>query len=222
MDAFFSGQEASQSIAIGLSVGANHTTEDWKIRFSGAGDYVEDRFELSENENFLSVARSVRANALIVRSLADHWSLGLRSSGNTSTFSNIDRRLRFAPAVEYSLFPYEESSERNLRFVYSAGVNVLRYEDETVFGVSEETLYDQNLNLILDFVQPWGSAQVALEASAFLNELSENRLDLSGGADWRVFRGLSLVLFASFARIADQRSLPAGGVTERGDPPATS
>ncbi len=214
LDGFFSGQETTKSASIGGSLSANRTTKDWKIRFSGTGTYSRSSFELSENEDFVSITSAYRARALVVRSVGDHWSVGFRSSGNTSTFSNTKRAMRLAPAIEYSVFPYSESSERDLRILYSAGVNALDYTEETLFRVTEETLYDQNLSVTLDLIQSWGSAQVALEASVFLNDLSGNRVSLSGGSDWRVFRGLSLLLFGSVARIADQRNIPAGDASD--------
>ena len=90
----------------------------------------------------------------------------------------------------------------------------MNYAEETIFNVTEETLYDQNLNATLDLIQSWGSVRVSLETSVLLNDLSENRITFSGGSDWRVFRGFSLLVLGSIARIADQRSIPLGGTTD--------
>lgn len=214
LDGFFSGQATTSSASFGGAVSADRTTEQWKIRLSGSGSYSRDKFELSEDEDFVSVAKAYSGNALVVKSVGDHWSVGFRSSGNTSTFSNTDRTLRLAPAIEYSFFPYSESSERDFRLLYSAGVNAMNYAEETIFNVTEETLYDQNLNATLDLIQSWGSVRVSLETSVLLNDLSENRITFSGGSDWRVFRGFSLLVLGSIARIADQRSIPLGGTTD--------
>lgn len=214
LDGFLSGQEATQTLSVRGSLGANHTTENWKIRLSGRGDYTEDTFELSANETLVSKARTFQANALVVRSIGNHWSVGFQGSGNTSTFFNTDRTLRFAPAVEYSVFPYAESSERNLRAQYSAGVNAVKYTEQTIYGVTRETLYNQRLAVTLDLIQPWGSAQFSLEAVTLLDDLRQHRASLSAGSDWRIFRGLSFTVLGHVARIADQRSLPAGGVTD--------
>ncbi len=105
LNGFLSGQESTQSASYIGSLGARHITDDWKVRVSATGSYTKDSFELTENENFVSTANSFLANALVVKSISDHWSAGLRGSGATSSFSNSKRRVRLAPAVEYSVFP---------------------------------------------------------------------------------------------------------------------
>ena len=214
LDGILNGQESTKSSSMGGSLGARRITDDWKVRSSVTGNYSKDSYQLTDGENLVSIAKTLRAKTLIVRSIGDHWSAGVRGSVATSSFSNTKLTVLGAPAVEFSFFPYAESSERNFRLQYAVGVNAVRYNELTVYGVTAETLHSQHFSAIWDVIRPWGSAQASLEASSLLNNLGQHRVALSNGVDWRVFRGLSFVVLGSVSRIADQRSLPAGGVTD--------
>jgi hypothetical protein len=61
-----------------------------------------------------------------------------------------------------------------------------------------------------EVAQPWGSADVTLEGSQFLNDLSKNRVTLRGDTDIRLVRGLSLNVGGRISHIADQLNLPRG------------
>ncbi len=49
------------------------------------------------------------------------------------------------PAVEYDVFPYDESSRRSLTFQYRIGFSSVDYDQVTVFDKREETLYEHSL-----------------------------------------------------------------------------
>jgi hypothetical protein len=119
-----------------------------------------------------------------------------------------------APAVEYNFFPYDESNSRMLTLEYSVGVNDFDYTEETIFGKTSETLFDHRLLASLRFTQPWGSGELAMEASQYLHDLGKNRVILVGSVDWNLVRGLSLIASVSFHRIGDQLFLPARGASE--------
>ena len=48
------------------------------------------------------------------------------------------------------------------------------YDEETVFGVVEETLYEQMLTTSLGLQQPWGSSSLAVTVSHFLDDPQKN------------------------------------------------
>ena len=136
---------------------------------------------------------------------------GLRSE---SSFSNEDLTLRFAPALEYNLFPYEESTRRQLRFLYSLGITHLDYTEETIFFKTEEVVPDHRVGVAMEVRQPWGSSRLSVQLVQHLNDLSRHRLNFSGGVDLRLIKGLAFNLNGGFTRVRDQINLPAGGATE--------
>ena len=61
-----------------------------------------------------------------------------------------------APVVEYNLFPYSESTRRQLRFLYKIGYDFVRYREETIYDKMKETLFGQSLSATLEIKEPWG------------------------------------------------------------------
>ena len=85
-------------------------------------------------------------------------------------------RVNIQPAVEHNIFPYAESSRRQLTLQYRIGSSHVRYEEETIFGALEETLYEQMFTTSLSLQQPWGSSRVAVSMSHFLDDAEKIRL----------------------------------------------
>ena len=74
-----------------------------------------------------------------VKSHGAHWGTGFQMSVGASTFENTKFAVRAAPAVEYSFFPYNQFTRRQLTLQYSVGVSSFRYREVTVFGRLQET-----------------------------------------------------------------------------------
>ena len=209
-----SGEKTSQSYRISGSLNADRVTEDWKLNLRVNGSYSRSEFELNEAATFVNKSKSYGANALLVRSITSHWSIGARTSASSSTFLNTALRFRLAPAVEYNVFPYAESSRRQLTIQYAAGVNAVEYEDTTIFDKTSETLLEHSLTASLGFIQPWGSSTISLRGSQFWNDLGKNQVTLFGITNVRLFRGLSFNFFGSVSRVRDQLFLPKDGASD--------
>jgi hypothetical protein len=213
VNGFFNGEDQFNSSNLSGSASANRTTEAWKIEIAANSRYSESNFELSDSLTITNIQRNYGARTLVVRSLTPHLSAGGRASVNSSTFLNQDLAIRIAPAVEYNLYPYSESSRRRLTAQYSVGANRFDYDEQTIFGETEETRFDQALVLAADFTQPWGSIDTSLGGSTFLDDFSKNRLDLGGGVNLQLVKGLRFRVGGSASRVRDQIYLPAGNLT---------
>lgn len=210
---YFQGETSSNSLNVSGGLSANRTTELWKLSLSLNAGYSESNFDIDSVTRVKSTSKNYSANALGARSVGGHWALGAIASASRSTYSNQARALRFAPGIEYDVFPYAESTRRQFTLRYNIGVNAFRYDEETIFLKTRETLYDESLTASLDARQPWGSVSVSLEGAHYLDDFSKNRLGLFSNFDVRIFRGLSLSFFGSVSRVRDQRYLPAAGAT---------
>ena len=203
---------------------AERLTDTWKITFSAnqsynQGDYSTPVFDSSGTqigeEKVRNISRGKNANALIVRSLGAHWSFGVRGLASSSTFLNQKLAARIAPAIEYDVIPYSQSTRRLLTFRYEVGPTAYRYQDTTLFNRVRETRFSQSLNVALSIKQPWGSAGVSIEGSNYLYDFRKNRLTFFGNGDFRVYKGLSVRLFGSVGLIHDQLSIPKVGASEQ-------
>ncbi len=210
---YFHGESSSHSLNLSGSVSANRTTEQWKLDLSARGNYSEDRYQLDSVTNVTSTSKDFRTSGLAVRSVGTHWAVGAVASAGRSTYSNQALALRFAPGIEYDFYPYDESTRRQLTLRYNVGINRFRYDEQTIFFKTGETLFDESLTLSLDTRQPWGSASFQLQGAHYLDDFSQNRVQLDAEMDVRLFKGLSASFNASVSRVRDQRYLPAGGAT---------
>ncbi|MQY57369.1 DUF481 domain-containing protein, partial [bacterium] len=134
---FFDAEKSSEYNSIHGSFSANRTTEEWKINTSISASYNESNFEF-EDETLSSTSESRRFSGLIVKSLNEHWSIGGYLSAVYSTYSNIDLRISPAPAIEYNVFSYSQSTRRQLRFLYRLNYSYNDYIEETMYGKSTE------------------------------------------------------------------------------------
>lgn len=209
-EASLSGEASQRSLFLSASAAADRVTESWKIQMRIYADHQRRRFERDDSEVIQSRLTSRDVVTSIVYSLAEHWSAGLFGRANSSTFLNIDLGLRFAPALEYSVFPYEQSSRRELTFAYRIGSQSMNYVEETIFSKMSEVLSNESLTGRLRIVQPWGSIFLYLEGSHYLHDFSKNRLELFSNVALRVFRGLSLRVSGGLEIIHDQLYLPKG------------
>lgn len=148
----------------------------------------------------------------MVKSLTEHWSLGERVNVSSSTFLNEKVSVRVAPALEFNVFPYSQSTRRQLIVQYSIAAKNVRYEDTTLFGKLRETIPDEQLVVAAQAVQPWGNVFSSLTAAHHLNNTDRNRLTAFGFIDVRITKGLSLNFFGQASRIRDQINLAKGSL----------
>ncbi|MCH7760359.1 hypothetical protein IIA15_03020, partial [candidate division TA06 bacterium] len=210
-NSYFGGEKSSNFINFYGNFSANRITPDWKTRLSTNYGYERSSFTYTIDDvdtTVISISRSRGFNGLIVKSLTDHWSAGISGSAYRSTYNNTDLGISIAPAIEYNLFPYSESTRRELLFLYKAGINPIRYEEETIYDKTSETLYRGSLSVALDQNQTWGSVSTTLEGSHYFHDFYKHRLTLFSELSLRLVKGFSLRLFGRASRIRDQLSIP--------------
>ncbi len=178
------------------------------------GNYGQNNFTFQDGTRFNSYSHGYGLRELIVKSLSPHWSAGQRASISSSTYQNMQLAFRLAPAVEYNIYPYSQSTRRQLRLQYAVGATHYRYEDTTIFDKIQETRGDHSLLASLDLRQPWGSVSISLEGAALLDDSKKNRVRFNPEFDVRLFRGLSLNLFGYVSLLRDQLYLAKGGATD--------
>jgi hypothetical protein len=157
---------------------------------------------------------AVWLHSLIVRSVGSHRSVGLEGSATRSTYENQDAALTIQPAVELSLFPYNQSVHRQLSVRYGVGPVYLDFAEPTIYGRRAEARLKQTLNSGLHLIQPWGQVAVGGTAASYLPDWEKNRLLTYVYLDVRLLRGLSLEVDATGERIRDQTYLPGSEATD--------
>ncbi len=224
INGFLNGEKSFKSQNWFGSLSADRVTDLWKISFSVGQSYNQTDFDVPIYDSMgaqigtthiRNITRGDDESALLVRSLSAHWSVGMRGLASSSTYYNQERVLRIAPAIEYDVVPYNQSTRRLLTFRYEIGPTAFRYRDTTIYNRLKETLFLQSLNVALRINQPWGSAGISMEASNYLYDFHKHHVTFFGNGQFRIFRGLSLGMFASIGLIHDQLSIPKAGATEQ-------
>jgi len=210
---FLNGESRQKFGNYGLSLSANRTTDAWKIRMSGRGSYSESSFEVDPVTKITSIRRSYTGNLLVAKSLGPQLSAGLEATVSSSTFGNVEVAYRVAPAIEFDIFPYSQSTRRLFTVQYSVGLNSFDYREVTIFDETAETRPAHALSVVYTTRQPWGSSSVGLSGSQFLHDAAKYSWGASGSASVRLFRGLSVNGSLSYSRVRDQLAVPAGDAT---------
>lgn len=203
------GEQSRKSHSFSGSVSANRVTSESKFRVSVWANYDKSVFDY-EDTYIESLSRSKTVDSMYVKSLGEHWSVGAVVNASASTYSNLDFSLSVHPAVEFDLFPYSESTRRQLRFLYKIGFNYDNYTEMTIYEKMTDRLWNQSLTVSLEFTEPWGNAQVSMEGSHYFHDLKYNRLMISGELNLRIFKGLSLSVNGRYSKVRDQLNLAAG------------
>ncbi len=210
----YQSEESNKQLDLRNSLNITKVTPDIKIELEMDQNYSQRRVIDDEGGDTTYVTNEFQGDNLFVKSLGDHWSAGVKLNMGSSTRENYDLRTDFMPSVEYDIFPYSEATHRQLRFLYSAGVQYNNYIDSTIYDKVKETLYKQELNIAFQVQEKWGSVNLALVGSTYFNDFSKNRLELISSLNLRIFRGLSLQLEGGVAYIHDQINLKKGGISE--------
>jgi hypothetical protein len=208
----FSGEKFYFYNSIFGTLSADRTTPDLKVRMNILANYNFNKFHL-DSGSLESALNSRSFSGLFVKSLDEHWSIGAYISLRHSSYSNIELAIEPAPAVEFDLFPYSQSTRRQLRFLYKLGYSMVRYMEETVFDKTKESLLKESISATIELKEKWGTISSSLEGSHYFHDLSKYRLALDAEASLRLYKGLSLEIFGSASRIHDQLSLSKQGAS---------
>ena len=203
---FASGQKSSSNYSLYGSAYANRITPQWKMRFKIRGNFSKNRFDYNDI-TITSISKSSGMNSSIIKSLGAHWSAGFFGGYYQSSYGNIEHTYNASAAVEYNIFPYSESTRKELRIEYGIAESYTNYDEETIYFKTKEFLTRHHFSVTLAFTQPWGSISTSLDARQYLHDLSKNQVSLFNSFNWRLFNGFSLHLTGSISRIHDQLAL---------------
>jgi len=210
---WINGEKSYRNLNFWTNLSARRVTEQSRIQFGIWGSYNESKFDYPDYKA-LSLSRSKGADASFVLSLSDHWSSGCYTEVYSSTFSNRKLQNYNSLSIEFNIFPYDQSSSRQFRFIYRLPIIYANYVEKTIYDKTEEWLFRQTLIIELEMVQPWGDVDVSLSGSHYFHDTNFNRITLSGGFSVRLFEGFSFNIDGRVSRVRDQLSLRKGEASE--------
>lgn len=211
---YFNGEKTYRQANLYGTLSANRVTELFKLGASVNENYSESRYTFDDGSRFTSISRGWSVNAKGVKSIKARWAAGVNVNLFNSSYVNVERSVGISPALEYDVFPYSESSRRELTLGYLIGARDVRYAQETLYGKTRETLWSHSFDATLSLRQPWGSITLDGTAAQYLHDASKYRLSGYTQASLKLVRGLSLDFYASGSKIQDQLGLPRGAASD--------
>ena len=208
---FTSGEKSRTFLSLYGNISASRITEDWKINIELHGNYNENKFNYNNN-SILSISRYQGLFVSIIKSYNDHFSYGLFTRAYSSIYNNLNYALAIAPGIEYNIFPYSESTRRQLRLAYKLFAGYNSYNEETIYFKNKEFLGSEKLSITLELVQPWGTIETEVSGANYFHDFKLNSIDFSNDFRINVMKGLTIDLNGRLSLIHDQIALPKGGV----------
>ena len=210
----YSAEDRVKSLSMSNSIEVSKITPDIKVEIDVRHSTSTSKYTF-DDETFEATRNSFSFDNLLVFSLNEHWSAGSKLDFTRSTYGNYDSKIELIPSLEYNIYPYSESTHRQLRVLYGIGLSMNNYTDTTVFFKIKENLIQQQLQIAYRVQEKWGYANLSLEGSNYMHDFSKNRIEVSASLNVRITKGLSVNLSSSYARIRDQLSLPKGEASEQ-------
>lgn len=189
---------------------ANRVTDEWKVRARPYFNNNQRTIRREGRDDILLRQRRHGFEGFVIKSLGDHWGAGIFTDYLTTTVDNLDHRVRAAPALEYSYFPYAEASSRAATLTYRIGYEYADYIQETIFEKTREALSGHELEASVRIRQAWGSVSASVEGFNYFHDTSLHRVSMDASLSLRLGRGFSVNLGGGYERINDQISLPRG------------
>ena len=207
----YNGQANQKVMYLNGSFFADRTTKDSKVNFSINSSYDENKYIYDngvEKTEILNISRAQSFNAYVIKSIDRNWSWGIWGGINTSSYANINISAYAAPEIEFNIFPYSVSNERQFRIDYQVKHIYNKYMQETIFLKNEEDLWSNSLNLTLSLIRPWGNISINAYGSNYLNDFNLFDLGVSSSVSMELYNGLSINFNIAYSKIQDQISLP--------------
>ncbi len=204
----FSKEEKQSSVSSRFGFFADRVTADWKVRFRPYMN-LSRRTYYTDEDTIVSSSHRGGHQTYVVKSINDHWSVGLFNAGFSSTFHNMHYSIELVPAIEYSFYPYSQATRRMITLAYRMGYEYRDYIETTIFFKDSEFLWSHSLEAAARIQQPWGSFRGGLAGAHYFHDLSINRVELFASISLRVFQGLALNLQTNLNLINDLIAIPA-------------
>jgi hypothetical protein len=204
----FNGEETRVTRRFSGGVNASRVTPTWKQSYGGFLNYNFQRTKFSSGSRFVDRRTDWNFNSTIVYSMAEFWSIGFTSRVGRNVRENQAFSAEINPALEFSIFPYDEATRRSVTAFYEVGPAYFDYIEVTVDDRLTETRFQEALTLEVSQRQTWGDVRVNIRGSHYFHDFDRNNLDIGGNVSFRIMRGLDVNFGGNYSLVADQLYIP--------------
>jgi hypothetical protein len=191
----------------------DRVTPHQKLHLRASSSYTESKQELPSKTVHL-IRRSNSFDALVVKSLGDHWGVGLIGDAFGQSYQNKKRYYDISPAIEYSVFPYSQSTRRELALFGQVIYTDVTYQEMTIYDKTAERLLSYRISLPGSIQEPWGSIYSSISWQQYLHDASVYRLSVTPMISFQVAKGLWFNTMVSYSRLHDRIDQPRRHLTD--------
>jgi hypothetical protein len=210
---YFNGEKSYKYSDLNSSFTANRVTEAWKFNLYLSISHTRTLYDYGEELSYTDDRRSNYFSGSAIKSLTSHWSAGLMSSASKSTYNNYDLSASIMPGVEFNVYPYSESTQRQFTFQYLLGAHYYDYHEQTIYLKMSEQRFTERLSIAYEVKQPWGSVDISLRGSHYLHDIKKCNVSLDNSIELKLIKGFSLDIYGYVTLVRDQLSLPSSGAS---------
>jgi len=208
----FQKEESQNEYSFSTEASIQKITEEWKGSLEAGYEFNRENY-FDDGNRITNKQDSKEISARFIKSLTSNWSARVYGEYLSRTFLNIRHKFEESAAVEYNIFPWNESHKRILAFRYNVAIATYNYIEETIYDKIKETLYSESLEINLELIQPWGEISLELGGRHLFRDFSKNQLTLE--SDFSIYLSKHISVFCAIEAdmIHDQFYLPKGDVT---------
>jgi len=212
-DMYMSGTEKQGAGNLSGGATAQRDKSALKLYFHLSTSYSESKTELV-TRTLRVIRRTNTFDAKAVKSLSTRWSAGLFGEIFTSSYTTKRSYYTVAPAIEFDVFPYSESTRRMFTLSYCIKLTDVLYHEKTIYNKTEETLLHHALAVDIAIRERWGSIGGSADGSQYFHDPSIYRLGIMASVGVRLFEGFSLDFYGGYSRIHDEIDQPKRDLTD--------
>ncbi len=212
-------QKNYQSLFLNLGLNVSKITEKFKLESYNHLNYNESKLSYSYFDpdtnsdvtiHYNTVQRGFQSSNLAVKSLGHHFGIGGMAIIRSDQPNNMTLRIQAGPAIEFNVFPYKESLQRQFRFMYAFLYEHTDYMEPTIFDKMQDDGWKQNLRIMTRISDTWGYLDASVVGSAYLEDLNRYSIGASVFSDIRVYKGFSVNFQCGLGMYRDRINQPKG------------
>ena len=176
------------------SFSLNKIKEDNRTKIELFYSYNYDEYIIDTINSRIYKKNEYGGEAEYAQSINNHFSGGGFLTYHSSTYMNYKHHITVYPGIEWNIFPYKESTTRQLRFQLKPIIIYNQYIDTTVYDKMEEYLVQGEFKVITDIVKSWGSINSYIQFSNYLHDFSKYNISFYTKFNTYIYNGLSFYL----------------------------
>ncbi len=209
---FSSGSDKRSEMSGWINLSAKKITKYKKLIFGTNTFYSKSKTKLSDY-TYTNSSTSKISYASLIQAINNHFSWAIFLTLKNKKYENIYFSGSVAPALEYNVFPYNESSKHQLRLQFFVKPLYNKYYHETIYGKNNEFLLKNELAIAYDIITKWGSNTTKLSASHYVHNTALNNFGLYNQISINIFSGVKVNINLHVERTHDQIYISSEGLS---------